>query len=148
MTLRVGFLAALALFGLEIWSLAYIGAHLGALATLLLVICGMIVGWSLIKKSGANLSHLLRGRAMDTKALSAGTASGLAFGLAGLLFLMPGFASDAMALALLLPGPRRALARWIERHMVDLSSGSSGRGGPPQTPVIEGEAIEIHEPSP
>ncbi len=146
MKLRVFTISTLAFVVSDIASLALAGQNFGVIATLLLVIADVVLGQALLRKSGANLATLARGRLLDTKLASEGTADGLAFGVAGVLFMVPGFFSDLIAVGLLLPWTRSIFGKWLERHMVQL------RPVYPQSTdaglVIEGEAEEIdpHRP--
>jgi UPF0716 protein FxsA len=137
-------IVSLAFMALEVWSLAFVGSRLGVFAALLLVLAGAVLGFNLIRKSGANLSQLARGRPLDARNAATMTADGLAFALAGFLLMTPGFVSDIMALGALLPWPRRKLGLWLEKHIVTVAP-HQRRDGPGAGPVIEGEVVEIPE---
>jgi UPF0716 protein FxsA len=133
---------ALAFMAAEVWSVAFVGARIGAFPVLLLVVADAVLGFNLIKKSGANLAVLARGRPIDPKNAATVTADGLAFALAGFLLMSPGFVSDTMALGALLPWPRQKLGQWLEKY---IAVAQNGRGATGAGPVIEGEAIEVRE---
>jgi UPF0716 protein FxsA len=143
MKLRIIPLAILGFAALDVGSLILAGSWLGFGLTVALLIFGGILGSRLVRRGGANLATLVRGGQVDSKLMSEGTADGIAFGLAGLLFIMPGFFSDVIAGLILLPSLRKSLSRWIERHLVRITPPMrpSHGGGP----VIEGEATVIEE---
>jgi UPF0716 protein FxsA len=129
---------------IEIALLIAIGRQIGVLATLALLGLAVLGGVLLIRVGG--LATVMRVRA----ALARGEAPTEAlfhaacFVIAGLLFIVPGFLSDLMALALLLLLPfRNLLKAWLWRR----AGGRRGatpphRAGPT---VIEGEYETIDE---
>jgi UPF0716 protein FxsA len=145
MKLRAFTVSALAFITLEIASLALSGRTFGVLTTLLLVIADVALGRVLFRKSGASLAALARPSLNDPKRASDGTADGLAFGAAAVLFMMPGFFSDLIALGLLLPLTRSTFSAWLERNLAQLRPGASPSSS---GLVIEGEAKEIDPPFP
>lgn len=96
-------LAFLALPLVEIALFIVVGRAIGLFPTLALVILAAIGGGLLLRQQGMGVVSRLRNN------VSAGTIPGRAMfdtmliGLAGLLLILPGFLSDAMALLLLLP---------------------------------------------
>lgn len=132
----------LAGFVLEIASIIWVGDALGVIATLLLLLAGGIIGVSLFKSAGVNAAQVLRSPVQDP-ALHRGLAGDtLARVGAGLLFMVPGFFSDVLALALFLPPVRS----WLRGRMkVETFGAGATRPGYARrdAPVIEGEAIEI-----
>jgi UPF0716 protein FxsA len=141
MKLRIFAITALAFVALDIASLALAGRSFGVIATLLLVIIGFVLGQRSLRKSGANLADLARGKPHDAKQASEGTANGLAFGVAGVLFMLPGFFSDLLALGLLLPWTRTSFGKWLETQMMQLRPAHPHSTG--SSLVIEGEATEM-----
>lgn len=129
----------LALLFADLASLIWLGGFLGVLPVLALVVLGILAGGALIRRSGTNIFTVLNTPANDKKTVSGGAAQSLLGALAGLLLIIPGIVSDFIALALLLPGVRRRVARFFETHM---SGGFTvHRGGT----VIDVEAVEIEE---
>lgn len=101
MTLRILLLLSLAVPGVELLSIALVAAFFGWLLTIALLIIGALAGLSLLKHSGRQLFESLR---------SEGSGSFTTFrlanrlprtALAGILFIIPGFLSDIIALFLL-----------------------------------------------
>lgn len=111
----------------ELWVLIEVGSEIGALATIALLVLTAIAGLALIRYQG--LSTLLKASQRMNRGELPGRemGEGLVLGLAGLLLLLPGFVSDAVALVLLVPALRRwALNRMMRRVTV------VHRGGPHQ----------------
>jgi UPF0716 protein FxsA len=124
---------------LEIWLLIHVGGYIGAAPTVALVVLTAVVGVTVIRLQG--LSTLTRAnariRAGEVPAQEMG--EGLILAVAGLLLLTPGFATDAVGFACLIPPVRRRLlAPWLRKfsraHHWPPGSGSSRSG---QT--LEGE---------
>lgn len=70
---------------------------------------------------------------------------GLCLALAGVLLLIPGYLSDVLALALILPPTRRLLARLLARRFV-VVDGRAERGGGPG--VIDVDYREVRDDEP
>lgn len=99
----------------EIAAFAMVGDALGALNTVLLVVLSGAAGLAILRRQG--VAALMTARTAGPP--SAGKLlDGLAVALAGLLLLLPGFLSDAVALALLIPGVRQGLGALLARQIV------------------------------
>jgi UPF0716 protein FxsA len=141
--------AVIALPLLELAVFIKIGAAIGALATILLLILTTIAGVKLVRERGLAILRRCR-EALDRGELPAGPLfDDACLVLAGLLLILPGFLSDVIAIALLVPPVRHGLFGWLSRHVdVVVRHGGGpfprrsggGRGGPP---VIEGEYHEV-----
>lgn len=110
-------------------------AHwIGILPTIALAIGAGILGMALLRRQG--LAVLLRTRAqMDRGEMPVGEMfDGLCLALAGVLLVLPGFFSDFVALALLLPPVRLALRGLLLARMA--VHGAPAHSGPQ---VIEAE---------
>lgn len=129
---------------LEIASLIWVGAWLGVLTTLLLVIAGAFIGTSQIRRSGLGLVTGLNAARDDAAAQMAKAGRVFLVFLSGLLFISPGFFSDVVAVVLLLPPVQQWLASHLKGHLSgEFQPGSNQRD---MTGIyIEGEAIEIDE---
>ena len=129
-------------FLLELAVIILVGRAIGILATLLLVIAAGMLGAGIIRSAGLSLANSLRAPAIDRRFASREAAARFLYMLAGLLFIIPGFLSDLLAIALL-PAPVR---RWLAgKLMTSFRVYDAARPGesPNRGPVIEGEAIEI-----
>ena len=118
----------------EIAAFAMVGEAVGALNTVLLVIVSGVVGLAILRRQG--LAALMTART-DGPPTAGKLLDGLAVALAGVLLLLPGFLSDAVALALLVPGVRQGLGALLARQIAR-SGGEfrfrAGSGGPQHGP--------------
>jgi len=125
----------------EIYVLIQVGSAVGALSTIALCVGTALAGAALLRTQG--VSTLLRvQRTLDAGEVPAlELLEGAVLLLAGAMLLTPGFVTDAVGFACLVPALRRAMVlRWLERRVVVGTIHGGGRGGPrgPGT-VIEGE---------
>jgi UPF0716 protein FxsA len=117
---------------LEMWLLITVGSHIGALPTIGLVFLTAIIGVALLRQQG--LATLLRAnermRGGEIPATEMGEGIFLAVG--GALLLTPGFITDAVGFACLVPPVRRWLLGRILKHVkiVQYGPGSRGPFGP------------------
>ena len=143
-------LVLLALLGFgaaELYLLVKTGQWFGAWVPVLGAFVGLMVGGSIIRHQGLKSINRLRA-AMQTGAAAGDSAgAGLAGVAAGVLFIIPGFLSDAAALLLLLPVTRGLILRALLRNVRVVRTHHTVHRRPPgHGPVIDAEAIEIHEP--
>ena len=116
----------------EMWILIEVGGWIGALPTIGLVVLTATIGLSLLKQQG--LSTLLRARRkMDEGAIPASElVSGVMIAVGGALLLTPGFVTDALGFAILIPQTRQwLLFKLIDRYRDKI--------------VIEGEFHRVDE---
>lgn len=99
----------------EMWILIEVGGWIGALPTIALVVLTATLGLSLLKRQG--LSTLVRARRkMDEGSIPASElVSGVMIAVGGALLLTPGFVTDAIGFALLIPQTRQ----WFLLKLVD-----------------------------
>jgi len=99
----------------EMWILIEVGGWIGALPTIALVVLTATIGLSLLKQQG--LSTVMRARRnMDEGAIPASElVSGVMIAVGGALLLTPGFVTDALGLALLIPQTRQ----WLLFKLID-----------------------------
>ena len=138
------YLPLLVLLGiaLEIASIIWVGGRIGVFPALLLLFLGTVVGISLFRSAGASMAQLLRPVSSSQKAGSVLASAALARVIAGVLFFIPGFFSDALALLVLLPPVQTWMAARI--RVSDVGN-PYGPARPGSGMVIEGEAVEIVE---
>ncbi|MGQ9426359.1 FxsA family protein [Gilvimarinus sp. F26214L] len=134
---------------LELWLLIQVGTWIGALPTIALVFLTAVVGLALLRKQ--SLSTLMRAneRMQRGEVPATEMGEGLFLAAGGALLLTPGFITDVVGLACLVPGPRRWLLGRILRHVqVVRFGGPAGPFGPrnpqqgrqpPDRHTIEGE---------
>jgi len=136
---------------LEIAVFIQVGSRIGTWPTVALVVLTAVLGTALIRAQG--LSTLARAQqAIEREELPvAEIFDGLCLLIAGALLLTPGFVTDAMGFALLVPPVRTAAARGIwhlvrGRGGVDIHvrAGHRRRGGnSDDETVIEGEFRDV-----
>ena len=157
-------LIALAFPLLELAVLIKVGQAIGFWSTVLLLALTSAVGGYIVYRQGLSAARRAMAAAAEGRPPVEPVVDSVLLTLAGMLLLLPGLISDVVALLLLVPPVRRALARWaLSRLFVatDLNAAShsagaageaSARGpsGPRRAPgegiVIEGEWERIDEP--
>ena len=121
----------------ELWLLIEIGSRIGALTTVALVVLTAVLGAALLRWQGF---ETLR-RAQEALARGVPPAVELVEGallvVAGAFLLTPGFLTDAVGFALLVPGVRHAAAVALLRRWLGPPRGGGPRPRGPR--VIEGE---------
>jgi UPF0716 protein FxsA len=135
----------------EIALFIVVGGEIGVWSTIALVILTAIAGSALIRRQG--LRTLMR--AQQTLARSAlpieEAFDGICLVAAGALLLTPGFLTDGIGLALLIPPLRAMIRRPILRRLLRGVAASSGGAPPPPPtgngPIIDGDFQEV-DPSP
>jgi UPF0716 protein FxsA len=124
----------------DLASLIWLGGYIGVLGVIGLVVVDIAIGTNLIRRSGTSLTAAIRGNVVNARTLSGHAVSGFLTALAGVLFLLPGFVSDILALVLLLPMVSEfvagRVATRVSSHVV------AARGYRPTGPIIEAEVIE------
>ena len=146
------FLPVLLLVGffLEIASIIWVGGSIGVIPTLLLLIAGGIIGISLFRSAGVNAASVLRSPVQDRSLIHGLAGTTLLRISAGMLFMVPGFFSDALAILLFLP----PVQHWFRDKVKTSTFSTQAPGQGPtrrQDRVIDIEAVEIHgevEPPP
>lgn len=134
----------------EMVILIEVGGIIGALPTVGLVVLTATLGIWLLRLEGmATLARvqarLDRGELPETELLE-----GIMLLVGGALLLTPGFVTDAVGFACILPGLRRPIARWIIRRgvlgaitVVNRRAGSRRDDASPRGPTtIEGDYTE------
>lgn len=130
---------------LEISLFVTVGGRIGLWPTLAVVLGSGMGGVALLRARGSLMALDLRS-AMDrmTSPLSP-MAHHLLIVLAAVLLILPGFATDAMGLLLLLPPVRRGLIAALARR-VRVHEGAATHDRSRPDVVIDGEFIELDAP--
>lgn len=129
----------------EIALFIQIGGLIGLWPTLLIVLLTAAAGAYLVRREGLRALDDLQRTIGELKDPTGAIAHGAAILLAGALLLTPGFFTDTVGLALLIPPVRRALFRWA-RARVEVRSFTYGQrepAGDRSPDVIEGEYREV-----
>ncbi len=170
--MRLGLLLVFAAIPfLEIALMIKVGQAIGFWPTLALIVASAMLGTYVLYEQGFQVL----GRAME--AMGRGrppvgpVVDGVFIAFAGLLLIVPGFLTDAVGLALLIPRLRRTIAAWSIRKVLRsaemrgfvfgtraAASGGNGQGRdaprgtasaprppPGDGPIIEGEVLHVGE---
>ncbi|KUJ81572.1 biotin--acetyl-CoA-carboxylase ligase [Microbulbifer flavimaris] len=129
----------------EMWLLITVGREIGALPTIGLVLLTAVVGLALLRRQG--LSTVLRAQQkMQVGELPAREmAEGIFLAVGGALLLTPGFFTDALGFACLIPGLRQLVLGRLLRHVVVVRGGGyppGGQYGPRRGPGQDSDIIE------
>lgn len=138
-------LAALVLPLIEIALFVVIGGQIGVWTTLALVLGSAVAGAFILRFQGLVAIGETQRALREMRDPSEPVANGAMLMMAGVLLMIPGFLTDAVALVLLLPPVRQAIYRRI-RAKVRVSS-AGRRAGPAQGDVIEGEWRDMGTPA-
>lgn len=117
----------------ELYVLIRVGDLIGALPTILLAVLTAIIGTFLVRRQGFAVLNRIQEQMRHEEIPALEMLDGALLLLAGLLLLVPGFLTDAIGLALLVPALRHRL---IGRYMQVLPAhrprppGGSGDDGP------------------
>ena len=143
------FLAFLSVPLIEIALFIQIGGAIGLWSTLGIVILTAVIGTFLVRTQGALAMNNLRQSFGTLSDPSEPLAHGAMILVSGALLLTPGFFTDAVGFALLIPGVRSAVFRYLKSR-IKVQSFEMG-GQPRQSPhahpqhadIIDGEFEEV-----
>lgn len=142
------FLAFLLVPLIEIALFIQVGGFIGLWPTLLIVVLTAIAGTALVRSQGAQAIARLRGSFEGLTDPTEPLAHGAMILFSGALLLTPGFFTDAVGFALLVPGVRSVLLREV-RKRIEVRSFSHGPGasrsdgaGRPDPRRVHGDVIE------
>lgn len=138
------FIAFLAVPLIEIGLFIQIGGAIGLFPTLLIVIITAVIGTYLVRNQGLQALAQVKSSFNQMQDPSEALAHGAMILFAGALLLTPGFFTDAVGFALLVPAFRLAVFRWA-RTKVKVHTFSTGgpQQGHPQSDIIDGEYTEV-----
>ncbi|MFV8784406.1 FxsA family protein [Microbulbifer sp. SA54] len=130
---------------LEMWVLISVGQKIGALPTIGLVLLTAVVGLALLRRQGLSTVMRAQQKMQAGEMPAREMAEGIFLAVGGALLLTPGFITDAIGFACLIPGIRHLFLGKLLSHVVVVRTGPYGQGnGPGQEPgrshdVIEGD---------
>lgn len=122
---------------LDLWLLIRIGAAIGVGRTLLLMLLIAVAGLACVRRQGFAALLSARERLAAGEPPSQEMLDAAVLTLSGVLLLIPGFATDVLALIGLLPPVRRWLAKRLFAGLSPFADNSEGRRSPGN--IIEGE---------
>lgn len=113
------FLILLLLFtcvpALELYLLFQVGGEIGALNTILIIILTGVVGAAMAKSQGLELLFKIQTKLNEGELPTGQLLQGFLVMGGGLLLLTPGFITDILGFAMVLPGSRGVLAALIKK---------------------------------
>ena len=119
----------------EIYLLVEIGARIGALWTILLVVLTAIVGAWLVRVQGLATWRRFQASLSRNELPATELVEGLCLLIAGALLLTPGFFTDAVGFACLIPPFRRTLIRHFLKRSVSKVAQSTGQSHDSSQPL-------------
>jgi UPF0716 protein FxsA len=133
---------------LELWLLLKVGAVIGGLAALGLIIATGVLGATLARRQGLAVFQRMQAELQQGRQPTTSMLEGFAILLAGVVLMTPGFLTDVLGLALPVPPSRPAILAGL-RHRLEASIRSGrthvhmsagGRGVDPLAPRRGGDA--------
>lgn len=100
----------------ELYLLIRLGAYLGALDTLAIVIATGIVGGLLARSQGLAVLNRIRMELNEGRIPAESLFDGVLILLAGVLLITPGLLTDGLGLCLLIPWTRQGLKLWLKQR--------------------------------
>lgn len=124
-----------------------VAARVGFWIALLLLFLGALVGGALMRYQGFQTALSMRQSLRQGRAPVGDLFDGFFLMIAGFLFILPGFVSDVLALALLFPGVRKGLGRTVKGYAFWSGGAQEARrgGGFGSGDIIEGEYEDLGE---
>ena len=102
---------------IEIYLLIEIGAMLGALTAVTLVILTGFLGAFLARMQGLQTLYRIQESLREGKMPSGELLDALLIVIAGLVLLTPGFLTDSVGFLLLIPATRNSIKYWLRRQI-------------------------------
>lgn len=129
----------------EIGLFIQVGGIIGLWPTLAIVLVTAIIGSNLVRSQGAREMANLRRSFNDLNNPTEPLANGAMILFAGALLLTPGFFTDAVGFALLIPAVRSVVYRQIASRVQVVEFGT--QQSPRDTTIIDGEFEDLTEAS-
>jgi len=134
---------------IEIALFIQVGGLIGLWPTLAIVLLTAMAGSYLVRSQGARELGRLRQSFSELSDPTEPLANGAMILFAGALLLTPGFFTDACGLALLVPGVRHAVYRWLRARVTVASFQMGGAQRPTYGgTTIDGEFQELNDDLP
>lgn len=132
----------------EIALFIQVGGWLGLWPTLGIVILTAVLGTILVRAQGLQAMGQIKSNLNELRDPTESLAHGAMILASGLLLLTPGFFTDAVGFALLVPPVRLALFKYL-RSKIKVQSfvdtGPDRRAHPPSDDVIDGEFMDLDD---
>ena len=117
---------------MELWSLIELGAQTTAATAVLWVLLAGLVGLGAIRFAGTQVLIRLQAAQREGALQQRLLAGDMALAFAGLLLMIPGLISDALALLVMIPPLRRLLAKLMGLRGVSTGAQFTHSAYPPQ----------------
>ncbi len=127
---------------IEIALFIQVGGAIGLASTLLIVIATAILGTFLVRKQGLHALARVKSSFEQMNDPSEALAHGAMILFSGALLLTPGFFTDAVGFALLVPSIRLAVFHWA-RSRINVQTFSTGHPRDPKSDVIDADYVEV-----
>ena len=129
----------------EMWLLITVGGQIGAMATIGLVLLTAVVGAKLLREQGFETLWRGQSKLAEGQLPAQEIVEGIILAVSGALLLTPGFLTDAIGFAGLIPPIRavfvgRLLSKMVVAPAGARAGGFTTRQGTQDPDVIEGEA--------
>jgi|SRR5690554_1005583 len=136
---------------IEIGIFIEVGDAIGVWPTIALTIATALAGVSVVRLQGFTTFMKARAQVAEGEVPTRQLFDGFCLVLAGLMLLIPGFATDSVGVILLIPPVRSFLFKWVESRAevrAAYYARSQGRPRPADVrgDIIEGEWQEVEEP--
>ncbi len=132
---------------IEIALFIQVGGAIGLWSTLLIVVLTAILGTFLVKQQGLRVLGDLRGQMSQMRDPTEQLVHGAMILFSGALLLTPGFFTDAVGFALLVPLVRSKVFAAVKARINIQSFGTNTQGDNPESDIIDVEFEEI-QPEP
>ena len=129
----------------EIAGFALVGAEIGVLATIALVIASTILGSALLRLQGIGALSSIRRDIEAGRDPGRELAHGAIILVAGILLIIPGFFTDIVGILLFLPPVRRLAWRIVRRRLGAVSGFTVGRRRFPSGHPSRSRTIDLDE---
>ena len=120
---------------MELWSLIELGAQTTAVTALLWVLVAGLMGLGAIRFAGTQVLTRLQAAQREGALQQHLLAGDMALAFAGLLLVVPGLISDALALLIMIPPVRGLLAKLIGLRGVSTGAGFTHSAAQPHADV-------------
>lgn len=125
--MRIPFLIFIIVPVVEMWVLIEVGSLIGGLTTVGLVVLTAFIGINLLRMQGTQTLQRFQAKASHGELPGQEILEGMMLAVAGALLLTPGFVTDTIGFALLVPGLRTMLFKQLV-HRINLKGASTGTG--------------------
>jgi UPF0716 protein FxsA len=133
------FLLVLLIPFVEIYLLLKVGGIIGAFPTIFLVVFTAVLGAYLLRQQGFAAFQRLQANLAQGKIPAYEMIEGPIILVGGILLLTPGFITDILGFACLIPQLRRKIAQYVIENYLVQTGGQFHWGKPKDKDVLEGE---------